>query len=239
LSHDPLATATLPHYLQEAKGQINGNLPRIELCASEKSPAAALREELERQPYDLVVLGAGSPENARLAERVLVRGEHHLLFVPPRQPAPTRALICVASGEPGKEDVLFTGRLLRHLNADATLLTVLPATENPAETQERAQRFLEDGVHTLGLMGVQARTHLRFGPTQDQILRELATDDYGLLVLGAPLPDVNGGVTFSGLVDDLLRLIKDQMVLIVRSSAQVGTSPLLVAQYEDLPLTPR
>jgi len=50
----------------------------------------------------------------------------------------SRVLICVAAGEPGKEDVLFAGRLARHLGATATLLSVLP-TDQP-EAHARTER---------------------------------------------------------------------------------------------------
>jgi hypothetical protein len=49
-----------------------------------------------------------------------------------------------------------------------------------------------------------------------------------LLVLGAPLPDVDGKTIFNGLIGQVLRLMTDRAVLIVRSSGRLGASPLLM-----------
>lgn len=238
------ATVTLPRDLQEAKEQINSHLTSLEMRTSPKAPVAALQEELERQSYDLVILSTDSPDMIRLGEQVLQWGEQHLLFLPPKQVAygqqtdkpltgdpqvPARTLICVAGGEPGKEDVLFAGRLLRHFNSTATLLTVLPAMAHTLDTQTRAQRFLEDGVRTLQLMSVQASTRLRYGLAQQEILGELQTGAHDWLVLGAPLPDLHGNTSLRGVVADLLRQVNDHAVLIIRTLAQGGTSPLVSA----------
>ena len=96
-------------------------------------PALAVIRAVEQQPYDLVVLGFDPQEDISLAEQILQVGEHHLLLVPGPQTTPVQALICVTSGEPGKDDVLFAGRLVRHLGADATLLSVLPAANKDAD----------------------------------------------------------------------------------------------------------
>ena len=84
----------------------------ILLDAAARSPSAG----------DLVVLGlSAKPSDAEVeaAEEVLRAGQHHLLLGPESRsgPVPARVLICVAVGEPGKSDVSFTGRLVRHLHA--------------------------------------------------------------------------------------------------------------------------
>ena len=96
-----------------------------------------MARELERQPYDLVVMHSQPQKNVDLAEAILQAGEHHLLLVPRPQPSLEHVLICVAAGEPGKEDVLFAGRLARHLGASATLLSVLPRDGNQAAARAR------------------------------------------------------------------------------------------------------
>ena len=77
-----------------------------------------------RDSYDVVMVPAGA--RVKDTARLMQGGEHHLMVVPPGAALPTRFLICVAVGEPGKEDVLFASRLLRQLGAQATVLTVLP-----------------------------------------------------------------------------------------------------------------
>jgi ABC-type Fe3+/spermidine/putrescine transport system ATPase subunit len=209
----------LPRQVEEAKEQINGSLPRIETHSSDKAPIDAVREELEHQPSDVVVLGLGANETLGLAAGVLALGHHHVLLVPQTQQPPQKALICVASGEPGRADVLFAGRFLRHLNAEATLLTVLPASAEWPEAAQRARHFLDDGGHTLQLLNVPANTLLRHGLARAEIGRVLAEGEYDLLVLGAPLPALDGTVQLStGLVGELLRTNRNCAILIISSS---------------------
>ena len=120
-----LKEEALQAHLQEARKQLGSGLAALDVQTSLDEPAKAVVRAVEQQPYDLVVLGYDHEQDTSLAEDILQVGEHHLLLAPCPQPAPTQALICVASGEPGKDDVLFAGRLVRHLGADATLLSVL------------------------------------------------------------------------------------------------------------------
>ncbi len=222
-----LAGEALQRHLQEAKEQMGSGLAALETRSTTLAPAEAVVQEVERQPYDLVVLGLGAPGSVALAESILQSGEHHLLLVPCSQPAPQNALICAASGEPGKEDVLFTGRLVRHLGAEAKLLTVLSEAQDTPETQERVHRFLGHGVQTLELIGVPAKKVVRVGRAREEILAEMKTGAHDLLVLGAPLPDIDGKVVLEGLVGQFVRTLNTCPILIVRSSAQSTTSSML------------
>jgi hypothetical protein len=141
-------------------------------------------------------------------------------LVPTEQAVPTHALICVASGEPGKEDVLFSGRLVRHLGATATLLAVLPENANNDRTQTSTERFLDQGVRTLELLDVPSQTALRVGPVYDEIQRELAANGYDLLVLGMPLPNQEGKIALAGMIGQLVRSVMDRPILLVRSSKE-------------------
>ncbi|MFN8495640.1 MAG: ATP-binding cassette domain-containing protein [Caldilineaceae bacterium] len=212
-----LTDETLLRQLQALKEQLGDELAEVKTHATLHPPAEAIVCELEHQTYDLVVL-PGLLDNAALAEKILQTGEHHLLLIPGAQPPPARALICVAGGEPGKDDVLFTGRLIRHLEAKATLFSVLPESEDTAESHEWLRRFLQGGVTTLDLLSVPAQAVIRVGMARTEILHELAAGDYGLLALGAPLPDRTGKIGLNGLVSDLLTTVKDRSILIIRSS---------------------
>jgi nucleotide-binding universal stress UspA family protein len=204
-------------HLQEARKQLGSGLASLQVHLSSEHPAVAITQAVEKQPYDLVVLGFGPQEDLPLAEQILQSGEHHLLLVPCPQPAPTQALICVAYGEPGKDDVLFAGRLVRHLGADATLLSVIPEAGKNPELQARAERFLEGGVQTLSILGVPARVAIRSGPIRAEITNALESGGYDLLVMGAPLPNQHGQVTLSGVIGQTLGAIRDTATLIVRS----------------------
>jgi sulfate transport system ATP-binding protein len=209
----------LQPYLRQAREQLGSGLAALETRATPDLLAQAVAKEVERQPYDLVVLGFQRQDSVELAEEILQSGEHHLLLVSQPQPTPTRALICVTNGEPGKDDVLFAGRLVRHVGAEATLLSVLPKEDDGQPlARNRAERFLAGGVRTLELLGVPARTTIRTGPVRDEITSEVAAGGYDLLVMGAPLAQRDGKVPLNGIVSQILNVI-NRPVLIVRSGA--------------------
>jgi nucleotide-binding universal stress UspA family protein len=213
--------------LQEARERIGGGLPALETRASPDPPTLSVPRELARQPYDLVVLSAQLPDSVDLAEQILRVGEHHLLLVPRALPTFSRVLICVAAGEPGKDDVLFTGRLVRHLGASATLLSVLPREGGHPQVRARTERFLEAGVRTLGALGVPAQQTIRTGVVRDEILAEAAEGGYDLLVLGAPLACSEGRGALAGVVGQILSAAADRPVMIVRSSHTASRVPWL------------
>jgi sulfate/thiosulfate transport system ATP-binding protein len=135
---------------------------------------------------------------------------------------PARLLICVAVGEPGKEDVSFAGRLARHLGAGATILTVMPETAAGSQTAAQAERFLAGSARTLRRMGVPVATRIRHGGVREEILAELAAGAHDLLVLGAPLPGRDGRIALGSFVGRLLPAVPQLPVLIVRSPEAVS-----------------
>jgi sulfate transport system ATP-binding protein len=118
--------------LQTVKEQLGSGLAALDVVASADPPSLAIAREVERQSYDLVVLGAQPQGSIDITEQQLHVGEHHLLLVPGPTATPSRFLICVTSGEPGKDDVLFAGRLARHLGAETTCCRLFRSTAIPA-----------------------------------------------------------------------------------------------------------
>jgi sulfate transport system ATP-binding protein len=207
--------AKLQSHLQSAKEQLGSGLASLQVKTAAGSLAEAIAREVEHHPFDLVVGGLQRRDpDVTLAEQILQIGEHHLLLVPNRQAPPARALICVASGEPGKEDVLFAGRLVRHLGAETTLLAVVAAEDPEATARQRAERFLSDGGRTLGLLGVPAKTVLRAGPVGQEITAEIATGGYDLLVMGAPLPSADGRISLRGVVGQLMPVVNCSLLIV-------------------------
>jgi sulfate transport system ATP-binding protein len=205
--------------LQEAKEKLGSGLAQLEVRSSPYSPDIAVAQEVERQPYDLVILGvskSASVNRVVLAEKILRLGEHHLLLVPAEHAEPARALVCVMSGEPGKEDVLFAGRFLRHLGAQATLMSVIPAG-NRGELYDRAERFLMGGIRTLELLRVPAETIIRSGNVRDEITQQMQEGEHDLLILGAPLPQGSDQVSLEGVVGQMVKEMSTHPVLVVRS----------------------
>jgi sulfate transport system ATP-binding protein len=205
--------------IQDAKEKLGSGLASLDARAAAGPAEEAVAEESERRQHDLVVLGFPKKTGIELAERMLQAGDHHLLLVPSERAAPSRVLICVAVGEPGKEDVLFAGRLVRHLGAQATVLKVLPEEEDGEEARAFVERFLAASVRTLARLGVPAETRIRRGAVAAEILAEMKEGGHDLLVLGAPLTDRRGRRGKVPLAGVLRRVLEDdnQPVLIVRA----------------------
>jgi sulfate/thiosulfate transport system ATP-binding protein len=205
-------------HLQEAREQLGSGLAALDTRVTWEDPAEAVAGEVERRPCDLVVLSLPPREGVELAGEVLRAGQHHLLLVPAGSEGrgvPRKVLICVAVGEPGKEDVSFTARLVRHLGAEATILTVLP--DGAALLEAQAERFLAGSARTLRRQGVPVETRIRQGGAREEILAELASGGYDLLVLGVPLPGRDGELKLGGIVGRLLADAGDRPVLMVQS----------------------
>lgn len=232
-----LTADSLLHHFQEIKEKIGSGLASIEIRATPDLPDVAVAREVERQSHDLVVVGFGGfqpPGGVVLAKNILKSGEHHLLLIPGVHPPPVRALVCVTGGEPGKEDVLFAGRFLRHLGAEATLLSVIPVTKKDVALPDRTKRFLMGGVRTLELLGVPAKTAVRSGLVRDEILNQMKEGEHDLLVLGAPLAERDGTVSLSGVIGQLLESVTDHPILIVRSHDAAATIPPLKLSHRTI-----
>jgi hypothetical protein len=74
------------------------------------------------------------------------------------------------------------------------------------------------------LLGVPARADVRLGAIADEIYREAKEGGYDLLVLGSPLIGSGGKISFHGVVEQILKLVNDRAVLVVRSHYMIGTS---------------
>ena len=161
--------------LQEAREVLGGGLAALETRLTPEPPAGGGRRgglPPSLRPGDPRRCPRATP--SRLAEGVLAAGQHHLLLAPrrpPRRPLPARLLICVAVGEPGKEDVSFSGRLARHLGAEVTILTVLPAAARGTQAETLAERFLAGSARTLNRLGVPVATRVRHGAVREEIAR--------------------------------------------------------------------
>ncbi len=204
-------------HVQQVKEQIGSGLPALETHTSAEALAPALAHAVEQQTYDLAVVGVAPKSSSEVAATVLSAGRHHVLLVPETPPTVRRALICVADGEPGKEDILFAGRLLRHFGAQATIMSVTFREDHTAFQRERIEQFLAAGVRTLQQLDVPAHSMIQAGLIADVIASELNDGDYDLLVLGVPLPGRDGRVAITGVVQQMLSSVTKQAILIVRS----------------------
>jgi len=214
--------------LETARERIGSGPASLELRASPDDLHAALEREAGRHSFDLAILGCTPGNAVEVADRALDAWDHHLLLVPNGCAVPRNVLVCVAIGEPGKNDVQFAGRLVRHLGAAATLLTVLPE-HCSASTRAHGERFLEAGIRTLSILGVRGASSIRIGRTREQILAAVKEGGHDLLVLGAPAGGRHGRTAITGIVRDLLAQMREIPTLIVRS-------PLALPEIRSLPV---
>jgi sulfate transport system ATP-binding protein len=207
----------LRELLRESIEQLGTGVTIHEARAAAGSRTEMAAEEAVRLPYDLVVLGWEPREGREVAGALLGAGAEHLLLVPGPTSVPSRVLVCVAVGEPGKRDVAFAARLVRHLGAEVTVMTVLDPHSDTAAAREAARRFLEGGVRTLARLGVHAVARVRTGEPEGEIRAQLDEGEHDLLVMGSPLPRHGDRPEMRGLLRRLLDEGLDRPVLVVRS----------------------
>ncbi|HLD93952.1 MAG TPA: ATP-binding cassette domain-containing protein [Anaerolineales bacterium] len=207
----------LRRQLQEARKQIGSGMASIETQTSAAATSRAISKVILERPADLVVLSWRPSDGLEIPEEVLRAGNHHVLLATAADPQLTNALICAASGEPGKDDVMFAGRLLRHIGAKATLMTV----QNPILTDEfqldQMGRFMTGGVQSLARFGIKATKKIDKGDPLVIILDEIKTGKYDLVIMGAPLPGRSGRLALHGVVGSVLQSAQNCSFLIVRS----------------------
>jgi len=175
----------------------------VALPAGGGRPTAAAGSSADTPgPFDLAVVDLG-PGRPHLPPELPGSEVDHLVLLSAPAPLPKRILVCVAVGEPGKEDVGFAERLAWRLQAQVTVLTVLDEDEEE-HVPDHVRRFLGAAARALGRRGVEVQTRIRFGPPRREILAEVSEGGYGLLVVGAPLPSHGHGPLLTGLVTRLL-----------------------------------
>lgn len=207
----------LESYLQDARKQLGSGMASVQVRTDRAATPTAIARAVEKNPVDLVIAGWRPVEGVTMAEEILQVGEHHLLLAAHPGARFEKALVCVASGEPGKDDVLFAGRLLRHIGAQAKIFTALGRDFKDDYQRQRVERFVAGGVKSLEMFGVPTESEIRIGTPQNEIVEEIERGAFDLLVMGSPLPRANGRFAFSGLMQDIMHNTGNCSVLIVRS----------------------
>ncbi|MCB2180322.1 ATP-binding cassette domain-containing protein [bacterium] len=219
--------ALLESRLQEARKQIGSGMASIQVCTNRGSIPDAIARAAEQNPVDLVIVGWRPLEDVRFAEQILQAGDHHLLLAAHPGARLEKALVCVASGEPGKDDVMFAGRLLRHLGAHAKLFTVINEEADSEYRRQRAERFIAGGRDSLEMFGVPTDSEIKTGQPALEIQQEMKQGNYDLAILGAPLPNQDGRVLLNGVDESVMNNAGDCSFLIVRShSSRKPISPM-------------
>jgi len=209
--------ARLNTHITEARKQIGSGMASLQVQTSQRSFPAAISAAVEKDHYDLLIFGWRPSAGYGQLEQALATGEHHILLATQPVSNINKALICLASGEPGKDTVLFAGRLLRHVGAEATLMTVVPPNLPSDKPPKRIERFLKDGQQSLARFAVPAKTLIKIGELLPAVHEVMADEPHDLVVLGAPLQDRHGQVDFMGVIGSILSSVDNCSFLIVRS----------------------
>ncbi|MBI3447723.1 MAG: ATP-binding cassette domain-containing protein [Acidobacteria bacterium] len=177
------------------------------------------------EPYDIIVAGLPARDLGDSVERLLRASDAHLLLVPGERVEsgpPARVLVSAAVGEPGKQTILFAGRVVRHFGAEIRILTVL-SPGAPDNAAGQAERFLAAGVTSLKTIGVPSRGRPRRGAVAREVGEELAESRADLLVLGAPIQGGDAELRLSGAARELIEHGRRWPILVVRSGETART----------------
>lgn len=205
LTAEPVAAGTAAPVVRAAHDLANDLAARLGGdLAHLTGPSLDAETESGAEGFEIAVLGLDQQQLEPVTAG-LNAARHHLLLVPGPAAIPTRILIAVAVGEPGKADVRFSERLAWQLGAEATVMTVLPAGQRGQKTPGHVDRFLSGCVRALAERGVTARALVRRGAVVEEIHAELAEGAHDLLVIGAPLPVTGQPTRFEGVVARLLQ----------------------------------
>jgi nucleotide-binding universal stress UspA family protein len=198
--------------------------------------------ELEREPYDLVAVGALGGRRSRRAlldsvgMRIVDRAQSSVLLIRGNRPGLFRLLICASGTEVGQPPVWDGASLACGAGAQATVLHVVDALptmytglEQMEETLAEMLQSNSDRARELRWAARVVRDEceiselkLRRGIAVDEILKEGREGDYDLIVLGSSR-SATGLVRV--LMGDLNREIASRAqrpVLIVRPSNGAG-----------------
>jgi sulfate/thiosulfate transport system ATP-binding protein len=161
---------------------------RLSQWLAERLPAEVHRLAGRHTPGDIVVLGLDDPETrvAAVAELLEDRDVPPILAVCGDRPSVASILVCTAIGEPGKQDVLFGGRLARRLRAEVTMLHCLTPGDEPAP---RVLIHMEQSMASLRALDLRGRIELREATSPAVgILAAAQEGNHDLLVLGVARP---------------------------------------------------
>ena len=211
--------ALLESYLQDARKQLGSGMASVQVRTDPSPTPYAVERAIRHSPVDLVIVGWRPMEGTGIAEHILQSGDHHLLLAAHPGARLEKALVCAASGEPGKDDVLFAGRLLRHVGAQAKLFTVIDGVHSPEYQRQHIERFMAGGKHSLERFGVPTESDIRMGNPPAEIIEEMKKGEYDLVILGAPLPNRDGRVSLTKVVETVMKNAGNCSLLIVRSHA--------------------
>jgi hypothetical protein len=142
----------------------------------------------ERAPPGMPVVATG-PGSASAALWQLRHGASQLLCVPPNAPLPNNVVIHTLDPGSRRATLAVAASLLRHVAAEAVYLVIHPTSSLEAERAAQMRDLLDARSSALNEHGLDMRTELRPGEVTEELQRELAAYEHGMLVLGTSDPE--------------------------------------------------
>jgi ABC-type Fe3+/spermidine/putrescine transport system ATPase subunit len=142
----------------------------------------------ERAPPGMPVVTTG-PGSAEAARWQLRHGANQLLCVPPTAPLPHNVVIHTLDPASRRATLAVAASLLRHVAAEAVYLVIHSGSALEAERAAHMRDLLDARSSALSDHGLDMRTELRPGEVTEELQRELATYEQGMLVLGTSNPE--------------------------------------------------
>jgi sulfate/thiosulfate transport system ATP-binding protein len=141
----------------------------------------------ERAPPGMPAIATG-PDSAAAAEWHLTHGAVQLLCVPPPAALPNHVVIHALDAESRRATLAVAASLLRHVAAEAIYLGIQPASSAETERAAYMRDLLDARSAAQADHGLDMRTELRPGDVADELQKELAAYELGMLVLGTSNP---------------------------------------------------
>lgn len=175
----------LKERLEAVRQKFSAQLPQLEVRVRRGDREEEILREAQEGHYEMVILGQRERSRRAGAIRLILQqaGIPVLVVQEPVQKF-SRFLICSAVGEPGKVDVRVGGRLARLVGAHATVLHA--GIDLNQDELERRERHLQQALSTLETFGVPGDIKIGNGPAIEFILEEAESNQYDLIVMGAP-----------------------------------------------------
>lgn len=185
-----------------AQLQVPEHVP-VELCAMPGGAQNAIIAAAREHAYDLVVFGRLRPRIRRMlfgprSRRIAAQLEPSVLRVQGMVRPIKRALIASGGNNNTLHNAAVAARLLAPLHAEATVLHVdsqQSITFQSRQQRDRNRAFIEsdtpeaatvrDAVAHLQTHNIAVKPKIRYGPVIDEILAELDSGSYDLLIIGA------------------------------------------------------
>ncbi len=131
----------------------------------------------------VVVFDETGRSTGAIAE-LLQRGARRLLCVPRASPLPRRVIIYCPAEAPRAETMALVASLVRHINAEATFVSVLPRAADAGARTAAIRRLLDTRAEVRGTHGLDLRTEVRVGDVGSELRNMVDGSDPAMLVLG-------------------------------------------------------